>query len=402
MSRFKKSLFSLLLLVTGLAFSADAQVIGGPNNPGISGLIDSRRVIAVAVPFLTITPDSRAGGMGEAGVATTPDANSIHWNPAKMAFIDKEAGFAISYNPWLPRLVNDMWLAYLTGYKRISKLETIAGSIRYFNLGNMQFTDINGVVQQDFNPREFAIDITYARKLSNSLSIAPAFRFVNSNLAGAISNSSTNTNARPGNTVAVDISMYYRKKQNWGLLPVEVALGANISNIGLKLTYNDPNSRDFIPTNLRLGTALTGEFDAYNKLTFAFDINKLMVPSPVIVNNRVQMPDKTLISGIFGSFSDAPGGFSEEIQEVMIATGVEYWYNDLIALRGGYFYEHRNKGGRQYFTLGAGLKYQTFAINFAYLLPTGQQNPLADTMRFSLLFNFNKTDKTDGEGAPKS
>jgi hypothetical protein len=381
---FKRIVFLGGLLLASIFSPALAQPINGTLNG------QTRRVIAVAVPFLTITPDSRAGGMGETGVATAPDLNATHWNPAKLAFMEKNAGFGISYNPWLPSLVNDMWLAYVSGYKKISRLEAIGGSIRYFNLGTMQFTDINGVVLQDFIPREFAIDLTYSRRLSNNLSIAPAFRFVNSNLAGAMSNSGTNTNARPGNTVAVDISMYYRKKQNWGLLPVEVAWGANISNVGLKLTYNDPESRDFIPTNLRLGTALTGEFDAYNKLTFALDLNKLMVPSPEIVNGQLQMPNKTLISGIFGSFNDAPGGFSEELQEIMIASGLEYWYNDLIALRGGYFYEHRNKGGRQYFTLGAGLKYQTFAINFAYLLPTGQQDPLANTLRFSLLFNFEK------------
>lgn len=353
------------------------------------------RPISTAVPFLIITPDSRAGGMGEAGVATSPDLASSHWNPAKLAFMEQNSGFGISYNPWLASLVNDMWLAHLAGYKRIGRNETLGGSIRYFNLGSMQFTDINGTVLQDFNPREFAIDLTYSRKLTSNFSIAPAFRFIHSNLAGAVSSSNPNINARPGNTVAVDVAFFYQNKQNWGAMPITWAWGANISNVGLKITYNDPESRDFIPTNLRLGTALTGEFDEYNKLTFALDVNKLMVPSPQVIGGVNRTPDRTLISGIFGSFTDAPGGLGEELKEVIVCTGLEYWYNDLIAVRGGFFYEHADKGGRQYATLGAGLRLQQFGLNFAYIVPTGVNNPLADTLRFSLLFNFNKKTATE-------
>ncbi|MCS7019450.1 MAG: type IX secretion system outer membrane channel protein PorV [Cytophagales bacterium] len=357
------------------------------NSGSVLGQDQSRRVIPVAVPFLTIAPDSRSGAMGDVGAAISPDANAIHWNPAKLAFIEQASGFSLSYNPWLIRLVNDMWLSYLSGYKRLSKLETVGGSIRYMNLGSMQFTDLLGNPLQEFNPREIAIDITYARKLSSNLSIAPAFRFIHSNLAGNISNAGTNINAQPGNTVAVDLGVYYQKAANFGAIPGSIAFGGNISNVGLKLTYNDPESRDFIPTNLRLGTALTGEFDEYNKLTFAFDLNKLMVPSPVLQNGRLTIPNRSLVSGIFGSFSDAP--LSEELQEIMLAVGMEYWYNDIFALRGGYFHEADSKGGRKFATVGAGLKFNVLNINFAYLIPMRQNMPLADTLRFSLLFNFN-------------
>ncbi|MCS6968016.1 MAG: type IX secretion system outer membrane channel protein PorV [Cytophagales bacterium] len=385
----------IALLIGGFSLLSKAQ-----NSGSVLGQDRTRRVIPVAVPFLSITPDSRSGAMGDVGVAILPDANATHWNPAKLAFIEGQSGFSLSYNPWLVRLVNDMWLSYLAGYKRLSKLETIGGSIRYMNLGSMQFTDLLGNPLQEFNPREIAIDVTYARKLSSTLSIAPAFRFIHSNLAGNISNAGTNINAQPGNTVAVDLGIFYQKPANFGLIPGTVAFGCNISNVGLKLTYNDPQSRDFIPTNLRLGTAITGELDEYNKLTFALDLNKLLVPSPVMQNGRLSMPNRTLVSGIFGSFSDAP--LREELQEIMIATGVEYWYNDIFALRGGYFHEAEIKGGRQFATVGAGIKVRSFNINFAYLIPMRQNMPLADTLRFSLLFNFSgkQIETGDDEATP--
>lgn len=372
--------------------------LSAQNSGSVLGQDQNRRVIPVAVPFLTIAPDSRSGAMGDVGAAISPDANAIHWNPAKLAFIEQASGFSLSYNPWLMRLVNDMWLSYLSGYKRLSKLETIGGSIRYMNLGSMQFTDLVGNPLQEFNPREIAVDITYARKLSSNLSIAPAFRFIHSNLAGNISNAGTNVNAQPGNTVAVDLGVYYQSQTTFGNIPATVAFGGNISNVGLKLTYNDPESRDFIPTNLRLGTAVTGEFDEYNKLTLAFDINKLMVPSPVVQNGRLTIPNRSLVSGIFGSFTDAP--FSEEIQEIMLAFGTEYWYNDIFALRGGYFHESDTKGGRKFATVGAGLKFNTLNINFAYLIPMRQNMPLADSLRFSLLFNFGGKNAVGNDAEP--
>jgi hypothetical protein len=389
--------FSTRALVV-LYFSLLPFWLSAQNSGSVLGQDQNRRVIPVAVPFLMIAPDSRSGAMGDAGVAISPDANSIHWNPAKLAFIEQASGFSLSYNPWLMRLVNDMWLSYLSGYKRLSKLETIGSSIRYMNLGSMQFTDLVGNPLQEFNPREIAIDITYARKLSSNLSIAPAFRFIHSNLAGNISNAGTNINAQPGNTVAVDLGVYYQTQTILGNIPATVALGSNISNVGLKLTYNDPESRDFIPTNLRVGTAITGEFDEYNKLTLAFDVNKLMVPSPVVQNGRLTMPNRSLVSGILGSFTDAP--FSEELQELMLAVGAEYWYNDIFAMRGGYFHEADIKGGRKFATVGAGLKFSALSINFAYLIPMRQNMPLADSLRFSLLFNFNGKNSTNNDAEP--
>jgi hypothetical protein len=389
--------FSTRALVV-LYFSLLPFWLSAQNSGSVLGQDQNRRVIPVAVPFLMIAPDSRSGAMGDAGVAISPDANSIHWNPAKLAFIEQASGFSLSYNPWLMRLVNDMWLSYLSGYKRLSKLETIGSSIRYMNLGSMQFTDLVGNPLQEFNPREIAIDITYARKLSSNLSIAPAFRFIHSNLAGNISNAGTNINAQPGNTVAVDLGVYYQTQTILGNIPATVALGSNISNVGLKLTYNDPETRDFIPTNLRVGTAITGEFDEYNKLTLAFDVNKLMVPSPVVQNGRLTMPNRSLVSGILGSFTDAP--FSEELQELMLAVGAEYWYNDIFAMRGGYFHEADIKGGRKFATVGAGLKFSALSINFAYLIPMRQNIPLADSLRFSLLFNFNGKNSTNNDAEP--
>ncbi|GAB4114728.1 MAG: type IX secretion system outer membrane channel protein PorV [Thermoflexibacter sp.] len=372
------------------------------------GQDSTRRVISTAVPFLTITPDARSAGMGDVGVALSPDANATHWNPAKLAFLEKTMGMSISYSPWLQKLVNDMSIAYLSGYYKISKQEAVAMSLRYFNMGSIQFTDLQGRLQQDFNPREIALDGTYSRKLSKEFSMAITGRFVHSNLAGNFSNGPGNVNATPGNVVAADISAYYEKKKIIGMIPTTVAFGLNISNIGGRMTYNNPTTADYIPTNLRLGTGITAEIDEYNKLTFALDINKLLVPTPPIRNGQGQIikgkdPDRTLVSAMFGSFNDAPNGLREEIQELMFAMGAEYWYKDIFALRGGYFNENTIKGARKYFTLGLGFRYQKFGIDFAYMMPTVQNHPLADTMRFTLLFDFGRSKQeksvTDEEGA---
>lgn len=375
---------------------------------GVLGQDSTRRVISTAVPFLTITPDARSAGMGDVGVALSPDANATHWNPAKLAFLEKTMGMSISYSPWLQKLVNDMSIAYLSGYYKISKQEAVAMSLRYFNMGSIQFTDLQGRLQQDFNPREIALDGTYSRKLSKEFSMAITGLFVHSNLAGNFSNGPGNVNATPGNVVAADISAYYEKKKIIGMIPTTVAFGLNISNIGGRMTYNNPTTADYIPTNLRLGTGITAEIDEYNKLTFALDINKLLVPTPPIRNGQGQIikgkdPDRTLVSAMFGSFNDAPNGLREEIQELMFAMGAEYWYKDIFALRGGYFNENTIKGARKYFTLGLGFRYQKFGIDFAYMMPTVQNHPLADTMRFTLLFDFGRSKQeksvTDEEGA---
>jgi len=393
-SKFLTFFLSITVLVAG------TNVIAQTTPPNIVGQDDDNRVITTAVPFLSITPDARGGGMGDAGVATTPDANSVHWNPAKLAFIDYNVGFSLSYSPWLSRIINDMSLSYLSGYYKISQEQTVAMSLRYFDLGEIFFTDPNNVQQGRFNPKELAIDATYARKLTNNLSLGVTARFVHSNLTGNFSSSTIE--AKPGNTASVDIAVYYVKEfQN-----SELSFGSNISNIGAKLSYSNEANKDFIPINLRIGSAYKLYLDPYNSLTFALDFNKLMVPTPPVyardedgviiidpdtnepIIERGKDPNRPLLSGMFGSFTDAPDGFSEEMSEIMIAVGVEYWYNNTFAARVGYFYEDKSKGNRKYLSLGLGFRYNVFGIDFAYLVPQKQDHPLAETLRFSLLFNF--------------
>ncbi|MEM9858725.1 MAG: type IX secretion system outer membrane channel protein PorV [Bacteroidota bacterium] len=377
-----KKVFLFFVTFLGLCCVVLAQ--SNPNPGTITG--DSLRPITTAVPFLTITPDARAGAMGDAGVATSADANSVHWNPAKLAFIDTDIGFSLSYTPWLGKIIDDMSIAYLSGYYKLSKEEAIAVSMKYFDLGEIFFTNASGGSEGDFNPRELAIDATYSRKLSQNLGIGITGRYIHSNLTGSFS--SGGLDARPGNSVSADIAMYYNKDISLGGRNSNLAFGANISNIGAKLTYSDENNRDFIPTNLRIGTALTTDLDPYNKITFALDLNKLMVPSPTLDSTQ---NEKSLLSGMFGSFGDAEGGFSEEISEFTLSLGAEYWYNNTFAVRLGYFLEDEDKGNRKYLTAGVGFRYQKFGVDFAYLVPQEQEHPLAETLRFSLLFNFDKS-----------
>ena len=375
------------------------SLFGQTSPQTIVGQNSDRRVITTAVPFLSITPDARAGAMGDAGVATSADANSVHWNPAKLVFIDHNIGFAMSYSPWLSKIINDMSLSYLSGYYKLSQEQAIAVSLRYFDLGEIFFTDDNNIQQGRFNPKELAIDATYSRKLTNELALGVTARYVHSNLTGNFTSSTIE--AKPGNTAAVDLSIYYTKEfQNSNL-----SFGGNISNIGAKLSYSNEANKDFIPINLRLGAAYTAYLDPYNSLTFALDFNKLLVPTPPLYatdsvglpvydanGNRViergKDPNRPLLSGMFGSFADAPDGFSEEMQEIMIAFGTEYWYNNTFAARVGYFYENSNKGNRKYLTMGVGFRYHVFGVDFAYLVPQEQNHPLAETLRFTLLFNF--------------
>lgn len=382
-----KRLFKLLIIVviTVSYTSASAQLVGQDS---------SRRVITTAVPFLTITPDARAGGMGDAGVATSADANSVHWNPAKLVFINKDVGFSLSYTPWLGKIINDMSVNYLSGYYKFSKEQAVAVSMKYFDLGEIFFTDNDGNSTGDFNPREVAVDATYSRMLSQKLSVGITARYIHSNLTGNFtsSNPTSGADAKPGNSVAADIAVFYSKDLLLSGANSNLALGAVISNIGAKLTYSDENNRDFIPTNLRLGSAFTTNLDPYNKLTFALDLNKLLVPSPQFDNSE---NDKSLLGGIFGSFSDAEDGVSEELKEVTISSGAEYWYNDTFAARLGYFMESDEKGNRRYLTMGLGFRYQVFGIDFAYLVPSEQEHPLAETLRFSILFNFDKNKREE-------
>jgi hypothetical protein len=394
---------------------------------------DQLNTITTAVPFLMISPDSRAGGMGDAGVAVSPDANAIHWNPSKLAFAENEAEFSVSFSPWLRNLVPDMSLAYLAGYKRSSnKRSTVGGSLRYFNLGSITFTDQNGQTIRDFQPTEFAVDIAFAQQFSEKFAGGIALRYINSNLTGGIS--VQGADSKPGQSVAADVSFFYRNNQMViGDRDATFSFGANFSNIGAKMSYTETNEQDFIPINMRIGPSLTLEFDKYNKMTFNVDINKLLVPTPPVYKldqdgavevdgdgNPViasgQDPNRGVAAGIFGSFSDAPGAvsydednnvfvekgsvFREEMREINLAGGFEYWYADQFAFRGGYFYEHATKGNRKYFTLGAGLKYNIMGLDFSYLIANTNRSPLANTLRFTLSFDFNKSSKSQKESAP--
>ena len=382
-----------LLLITIFSFNVYSQDVSGIDEIGRNNL----NTITTAVPFLLISPDSRAGGMGDVGVATSPDANSMHWNPAKYSFIDQEVGFAVSYVPWLRELVPDINLSYISGYKKLNKNDVIAMELRYFTLGDITFTDVIGNNLGQYKPNEFAIGSSYSRKLSDQFSLAISGRYIYSNLTGGQSAGGIATNA--GQSIAADVAGYYIRDIRIAKNDMQLAFGVNISNIGNKISYTETSTRDFIPINLRLGTALNADLDEYNKISFAFDINKLLVPTPPIYNDSIpdqidfgKDPNVSVVSGIFQSFGDAPGGFNEEMREINFSLGTEYWYNNQFAIRAGYFNEHNTKGGRKFFTFGSGVKYNVFALDFSYLINASRaingNNPLANTMRFTLTFDF--------------
>ncbi|MGY6523669.1 MAG: type IX secretion system outer membrane channel protein PorV [Mongoliitalea sp.] len=389
----------IFLGITAFSFAATAQ-----NSSVISGQDPNNRVITTAVPFLNFAPDSRHSAMGDAGVASSPDAFSAHWNAGKLAFIENDMGFSLSYSPWLGRLVNDMSVSYLTAYKRIDEVSAWGLDIRYFNMGELQLTDGRGNELGEFTPRDIAIGGTYSRKLSDKLGLGISARFIHSNLSGNIS-SAGGAESRPGVTVGTDVGLYYSKDIYPGDKSGTFSWGVTISNIGPKITYNSAEDLDFIPTNLRVGMGYSINMNDFNKITFLFDVNKLMVPSPPIFrrdeNGLIIMrpdgtpdieagrdPNRPLLSGMFGSFFDAPGGFREEMQELMISTGIEYLHKEMFAVRTGYFYENPNKGGRRFFTMGVGFRYQEkFNFDFSYLVPQVQNHPLGETLRLSLSYN---------------
>lgn len=392
----------------------------GVNESGstLSGAECDLRAISTAVPFLLIAPDSRSGAMGDAGVAISPDANAQHWNASKLAFSDEEMAVSLGYSPWLRQLVDDMSLAYLSFYKKLDKQSAIGASLRYFTLGDINFTDGQGNELRTMRPNEFALDVSYSLQLSERFSGGLTARWVNSNLTGGISNI-PGGESKAANAFAVDISAFYQNEDlSIGDKDATLAFGMVVSNIGNKVSYTNTDRSDFIPTNLRLGTALTIEFDSYNRMTFAYDANKLLVPSrplyapgtDTIIAGRDN--DVGVAAGIFGSFTDAPGFqvtddtgepvynadgtvqiekgsvLKEELREINHSFGFEYWYADQFAVRAGYFYEHPTKGNRQYFTIGAGLRYNLFGLDLSYLIATKQRNPLANTLRFTLSLRF--------------
>jgi hypothetical protein len=364
---FKVIVFALAFLPVTAGF---AQVIGQ----------DKGQVLTTAVPILLVGPDARSAALGDAGVALSPDANAAFWNAAKLGFVENDINVVFSYSPWLGNITDDMSLNYLSGYKKLNETSAIAVSLMYFDLGEIQFTDGPGMEGKEYRPKEYAISVAYGQALSEYLSLGIAARFIRSNLAGDVNVSSSNGNyeAQPGNTAAVDVSVYYKRDLNER---INLALGTNISNIGGKIAYSEDRDKSFLPTNLKVGTAIKYNLDPFNSLTLLMDANKLLVPSP----NADR--DQSVVAGIFSSFGDAEGGASEEFKEVNFSTGLEYWYNNLFAARAGYFYENPDKGGRQYFSAGFGIRYQKFGLDAAYLIPNDQNNPLAQTWRFSLALN---------------
>lgn len=346
-------------------------------------------VVTTAVPFLRISPDARAGGMGDLGLATSPDASASYFNLGKVPFNESPGGINLTYTPWLKKLVNDVYLASAAGYYKMDENQAISGSLRYFSLGSIQFTDNYGNNLSQANPREFGVDLGYSRRLTPQAGIGVGLKYIYSNLAGG--QSITGTNYKAGTAVAADLGYYFNGQndvgQGW-------AFGLALTNLGSKISYTDnAQERDFIPANLGLGTTFTRVIDESNKISFGLDVNKLLVPTPPADSaGWVAYHQKSVINSWFSSFGDAPGGFNEELKEFQVSLGAEYWYNNQFALRGGYFYEDKTKGNRRYFTAGVGLKYNVFGLNFSYLVPTGSginQNPLSNTLRFSLIFDFN-------------
>ena len=394
----KKILILFLSVTLSLnSFSQDVDyddILGGNLN-----------TITTAVPFLLISPDSKSGAMGDVGVATTPDASSMHWNPAKLAFSKDDIGISVSIVPWLRELVPDINLQYIGGYYKLNDNEAIGYELRYFSLGDITFTDGSGQVIGQYKPNEMAFGTAYSRKLSRDFSIAISARYIYSNLTGGQTAGGTETIA--GQSIAADVSTYYTKPITLADKKSDISFGMNISNIGNKISYTETITRDFIPINLRLGTDVTTEIDDYNKMSFAIDFNKLLVPSPPMYDTDGNLiagkdPEVSVVSGMFQSFGDAPGEidetgnpvpgsiFKEEMREINISAGFEYWYANQFALRAGYFHEHDTKGGRKYLTFGSGVKYNVFALDFSYLISTskiGGTNPLANTMRFTLVFD---------------
>jgi hypothetical protein len=388
--------------------------------------------ITTAVPFLLIAPNTRAGGMGDVGAATSADANSIHWNTAKLASAKDEFGISLSYTPWLRQLVNDINLSYLSFYKKMKNDQAFGGSFRYFTLGTIQFTNEQGENTIQFRPNEWALDATYSRKLGKNFYGGATARFIYSNLTGGLNVQATQT--RAGNAMAADLAVYYENPDSKiGKKDGTFAAGAVISNIGNKISYTTTSKRDFLPINLRLGSRYTLDLDQYNQLSFAIDLNKLMVPTQPVYNEDStgliiagRDPNQAVVAGMFGSFSDAPGQvlrdasgvplynadgtaqvksgsvLREELSEVTVGIGAEYVYDKQFMVRGGYFWEDQYKGNRKFFTMGAGVKYQVFSLDFSYLFPayfgtSVQRSPLQNTVRFTMTIALDKLRKSTTE-----
>lgn len=398
--------FTLVVVMLFASYGAKAQ----QSVDKVLGQNLDYNVISTAVPFMIIAPDARSSAMGDVGVSTSPDVYSMHWNPAKYAFIQDDFSVGLAYSPWLRKLVPDMNIAYLGVSKRIDSKSTVAATMRYFSLGEIIFTDDNNINLGTYSPNEWAIDVAYSRKLGKYISGAVAGRFIYSNITQGVADYS-----KAAVSVAADIAVYYTRDVYWFKdIDAQFSWGVSINNIGSKMNYNEANLRkDFIPTNLRFGPTLKLDIDDYNSLAFSVDLNKLLVPTPpVYMKNAAGTADSLdreqnkiiaagkddnvgPIQGIIQSFYDAPGGFKEELKEFTLGVGAEYWYNKTFTVRTGFFHEAKMKGNRRYLTFGAGLRYNVFSIDVSYLVPvnntaTSGTNPLENTLRFSLTFNLDK------------
>lgn len=345
-----------------------------------------------SVTSQSIAPDARAGGMGDVGVATDPDVASQYWNPAKYPFTISRAGVSLNYTPWLRQLVSDIDLAYLVGYYRIGDYSAVSASMRYFSLGEVFYGDTSDT-QMTLNPYEMSFDVAYSIMLSEKFSIAAGVRWIYSDLTYNYDDTSS-----PGSAFAVDLAAYYQNYINIGQRECQLGLGLDISNVGSKINFGGDENSEFLPADLRVGASLMVPVDEYNRFSIAFDADKPLVPTmPVkmdgesdedfITRKQKDYYDVSPISGIFKSFSDAPGGFKEELQEIRWSIGGEYVYNDKFSLRAGYHHESENKGNRKYFTVGAGFKMNVFSLDAGYVIATAKSNPLDQTLRFSLTFD---------------
>jgi len=404
----KKLIFTCVatLSLSIMAFQSSAQFGFNPDVGCITNFNDDECIsnaVISAMPFLRIAPDARGGSMGDLGIALSPNSNAMHYNASNLVFAEEETALSVTYTPWLRELnLNDIYLAYLSGYKKIDDLQTVGFGLRFFSLGEISFTDNDGVSTGSGKPREFEISGAYARKLSDKLSAGLTLKYVYSNLASGQMAGGLDINS--ANAFAADLSLTYRSKGTTGGYKSEFAMGLALTNLGNKVSYTNQAIKDFLPANFGLGSALKLELDEFNTVEFGLDINKLMVPTPVarLLSNGDVNPEystdgddladfrqKSLFSGLFGSFTDAQGGFSEELKEFSYSFGAEYWYDNQFAVRAGYYYEHATKGDRKFLTLGLGLKYNVFGIDLSYLVPTSnQRNPLDNTLRFGLTFDF--------------
>ncbi|XZF12583.1 type IX secretion system outer membrane channel protein PorV [Chitinophagaceae bacterium MMS25-I14] len=392
------ALIGLSLLAAGFS-GMDAVAQTTPK----SGLNGQTTTITTAVPFLRISPDARSGAMGDVGIAISPDANAQYWNVAKLPFASKKYGISVTYTPWLKDLVPDIFLAYVSGYAKFGENDNqaISGSLRYFSLGDINYTDLDAQPAGTGKPREYSFDLGYSRRLSEYLSTGLSLRYIHSAIASGASNVGANADYKPGNAFSADLGLYYSKTHEIDeFRNTNFAFGAVVSNLGSKISYNSTR-KDFLPGNLGIGAAYTYQADEYNKFTIALDINKLLVPAPKDTSTSgtpmyMYPTDKSVPGGVFSSFSDPAG-----LKRLDVSAGLEYWYQNQFAVRAGYFFEDKDNGDRKYFTCGLGVRYNIFNLNFAYLVPSGSgvnRNPLSNTLRFSLLFEFDKLQKSESSG----